>query len=94
MITMLLAYPDNIDICSHGLPLPANVSTTELMALTFHDDKEYWSYLNRICEIIDDLEHSRFFSHKQANVDKLGFCKVLLKRLVAIKLTVYKQIIL
>jgi len=87
MITVLLEYPNNLEVYSYKLPLPANVGNNQLTMLTFFDDGHYCSYVNTICDIIDDLEHSRFFSHKEANVDKLRVCKVLLKRLIDIKLS-------
>jgi hypothetical protein len=88
MITVLLEYPDNVEVCSYDLPLPANVNTNESMLLVFPDDEGYWSYLNSICEVIDSLEYSRFFSHKRSNADKIRLCKALLKRLVDVKLTI------
>jgi hypothetical protein len=88
MITLIVDYPDNVDVCAHGLPMPNYVRTKETLVLTFDDQALYWSYLNSICDIVDNLEHARFFRFKQSNPDKIRISKVLLRRLMDLSLPI------
>jgi len=55
MITLILDYPDNLDVCAHDLPMPKHVRTKETLVLTFDDKALYWSYLDIIYNIVDNL---------------------------------------
>ena len=76
MMTLLIGYPDNIDIYSYNLPLPEHLRTKETLLLTFANKGIYWAYVHKILEILDDLEHFRFFKHKGVTSDKIRVCKV------------------
>jgi len=86
MITLILDYPDNLDVCAHDLPMPKHVRTKETLVLTFDDKALYWSYLDIIYNIVDNLENARFFKFKQGDPDKIRISKVLLGRLIDLSL--------
>jgi len=88
MITLILYYPDNVDVCVHNLPMPKYVRTKETLVLTFDDNALYWSYLDIIFDIVDNLEHARFFQFKQDVPDKIRISKVLLGRLIDLSLPI------
>ena len=88
MITLSIGYPDNVDIYSYDLPLPEHLRTKETLQLIFNDKEIYWSYLYKILELLDSLEHAKFFEHKCITPDKIRVCKVLLERLIDLPLPV------
>ena len=88
MMTLSIGYPDNEDIYSYNLPLPEHLRSKETLLLRFADIDVYWSYIHKILEELESLEHSRFFKHKYNTPDKIRVCKVLLGRLIDLSLPI------
>jgi len=88
MISLILDYPDNVDIYAHDLPMPKYVRTKETLVLIFDDKTSYWLYLDSIYDIVDSLENARFFKFKQGDPDKIRISKVLLGRLIDLSLPI------
>jgi hypothetical protein len=75
MITIRLNYPYREDIDSYHLPLPETFDVKGVCILTFSDSADYYHYLDRLCDQVDNLEfdlQARYLRHK---ADKLKFCK-------------------
>ena len=56
MINVELKYPLNLDIMEFHLPLPnVYVVSGDSVAFIFTDEKEYFGYLESLCDLIDHL---------------------------------------
>jgi len=89
MITTQLNYPYPEDIKSYSLPLPETFKTKGVCVLLFNDITEYYDYLGRLCDLVDELEFNLPGAYTRQKADKLEFCKRYLIVLASARLAVY-----
>jgi hypothetical protein len=75
MITIRLNYPYRQDIQSYQLPLPETYEISDVCILLFSNPGEYYHYLDRLCDLVDELEFTRLGAYTRQKACKLEFCK-------------------
>jgi len=81
MITIRLNYPYNQDLHSLDMPLPKTFEMKDVCVLLFDGLDEYYSYLNQICDLVDEIEFNRLIKYSRLKAEKLRFCKQYLELL-------------
>lgn len=78
MIAVPLTYPDNVDFKYYKIPQPGISETDHTFALVFENEKAFYRYLNRLCDVTDEYTYLFIDKHQKNDFHKLMFCKKLL----------------
>ncbi|MGF7039364.1 hypothetical protein M2273_002616 [Mucilaginibacter lappiensis] len=79
MIIVPLGYQFQDDIVTYNLPLPKHTEKTDKFILKFNTHKDFFLYSMLLTDIRDRLEFEIIMSKKIYNLNKLIFCKKLLR---------------
>lgn len=91
MIIVKLGYQFQEDIETYHLPLPEQFETTDQFIMKFNTAKEFFLYSMELTDVRDRLEFEVIMNRKAQKLNKLVFCKKLIKCMDQVKIQTHYQ---